>query len=522
MDPSPIKVLLVDDDEDDYVIARDLLLEVESRRYVLDWVATYDAALEAFGRNQHDVYLIDYHLEKRDGLELLREALLLGCSAPLILLTGHGDHEVDIEAMRSGAADYLVKGQFDAALLERSIRYSVERRRVEDERAVLEQQLRQSQRMEAVGQLAGGIAHDFNNLLTAILGYAQMGGNMAQPESQLGTHFKEISKAARRATDLTRQLLTFSRGQIIEQRVLNLNDLVLNTHKMLRRLIGEDIELVTMTAPDLGLVRVDSSQIEQVLINLAINARDATPSGGKLTIETKNATLDQAYTSQHGGVAPGECVVLAVSDNGTGMSEDVKVHIFEPLFTTKKQGKGTGLGLSTCYGVVRQHGGHISVYSEPGNGTTIRIYLPRVDVDEAVGSCPLGGRSDQLPRGSEMVLLVEDEETVRGMSAHVLRGQGYTVLEAENGGEALRVAEQLDRGHIDLLLTDIVMPLMGGRELADRLRASHAITKVLYTSGYSDGAVISQGRLNPETEFISKPFTPESLVRRVREVLDLQ
>lgn len=514
----PIKVLLVDDDEEDYILTRDLLFEIDRHRYRLDWVSDYGPALEAIGRGQHEVYLIDYYLGERNGLQLLGEALLIGCRAPIILLTGRGDHDVDVEAMKAGAADYLVKGELDAALLERSIRYAVARSRVEEERAVLEQQLRHAQKMEAVGQLAGGIAHDFNNLLTAILGYAQLGASLVPNDSQLGTHFQEINKAARGAADLTRGLLAFSRHQIIEQRLLDLNELVLDTHKLLRRLIGADIELVALAAPDLGLVRADPSQIAQVLINLAINARDATAGGGKLTVETYNVTLDRDYVSRRAGVGEGEHVVLAVSDNGVGMTEDVEARVFEPFFTTKDRGKGTGLGLSTCYGIVKQHGGHISVYSEFGEGTTFKIYLPRVS--SAVAAPKPGSYADGAPGGREIVLLVDDEETVRGMAARVLRRKGYTVLEAENGGEAIRLAEQRDEGDIDLLLTDIVMPLMGGRELADRLRANRHITRVLYTSGYSDAAVVHHGQLEPDSYFIPKPFTPDSLARRVRQVLD--
>ena len=520
MDSQPVRVLLVDDDEEDYVMVRDLLSEIESSRHELEWVATYDAALESIGRQQHDVYLIDYHLGERDGLELLRDALRLGYRVPMILLTGQGDHEVDVEAMKGGAADYLVKGQIDAPLLERSIRYSRERVRAERERATLEQQLRQSQKMDAIGQLAGGIAHDFNNLLTAILGYTQLGIAVATPDGRLRVYLQEIHKAAQRATDLIRQLLAFSRQQVIEQSVLSLSDLVLNTHKILRRLIGENIELVTIAAPALGLVRADAGQIEQVLINLAINGRDAMPNGGKLTIDTSNATLDHDYLLRHTEVPAGEYVVLAVSDNGTGMREDVKARIFEPFFTTKEQSKGTGLGLSTCYGIVRQNRGHISVYSELGKGTTFRIYLPRADAVTA--SRPSSRYFEHLPRGREMVLLVEDEETVRGMAARVLREQGYTVLEAENGGEAIKLAQDLSEGEIDLLLTDIVMPFMGGRELADRLTATNVITRVLYTSGYTDAAVVQHGRVETGSEFLPKPFTPDALARRVREVLDVQ
>ncbi len=514
-----MKVLLVDGNEHDRVTIRELLSEIEGRRYDLEWVRAYDAALETIQRDHHDVCLIDYHLGERNGLEFLRDAILLGCQTPFILLTGEGDRQVSAEAMKAGATDYLVKNQIEATLLERAIRYSVDRSRLERERAKLEQQLRHSQKMEAVGQLAGGIAHDFNNLLTAILCYAEIGVAMTVAGSQLMTQFQEIRKAAQRATDLTSQLLAFSRRRTARPRLFDLNDLILSTHTMLRRLIGEDIEVVTIAAPELGPVKVDPGQVEQVLINLAINARDAMPNGGKLTFEAENAVLDEDYASRHADAAPGEYVMLAVSDNGTGMTKEVGSRIFEPFFTTKEEGKGTGLGLSTCYSVVRQHGGHISVHSEPGQGTTFRIYLPRADGVST--SQPHRSYSEGIPRGKESVLLVDDEETVRSMAAIVLREQGYTVFEAENGSHALRIVEESDGDGFDLLLTDVVMPLMGGRELAKHIKAKNTHTKILYTSGYTDAILTRRGGLDPEAEFIPKPFTPDSLARRVRRVLDV-
>ena len=519
MDTGGIRVLMVDDDEDEYVLTRDLLADIEANSHQLEWAPTYDAGLEAALQADYDVVLVDYRLDSRNGLELIRDAFRAGCRVPMILMTGQGDHDLDIAAMRAGADDYLDKSKLDPLLLERAIRYSMERSRAEQERSVLEQQLRQSQKMEAVGQLAGGIAHDFNNLLTAIMGYTQLGVNMVVPGGNLQSHFMEIQKAAQLAADLTRKLLAVSRRQILEQRDLNLNALLIDTHKMLRRMIGEDIELVTVTAQDLGMVRVDPGHIEQVMMNIAINARDAMEGGGKLTIETANAELDETYAGQHADVEPGPYVLLSVTDTGTGMTEDVQAQMFDPFFTTKEPGKGTGLGLSTCYGIVKQNGGHISVYSERAKGTTFKIYLPRVDgtdysLEQKEEVAP------SLPKGRENVLLVEDEETVRGMAARVLREQGYTVVEAENGGDALRVAEEFGEQSIDLLLTDIVMPLMGGRELASQLVARSAVSRVLYTSGYTDAAVVQDGALEPGVKFLPKPFTPDALARQVREALD--
>ncbi|MBN1995050.1 MAG: PAS domain S-box protein [Anaerolineae bacterium] len=394
-----------------------------------------------------------------------------------------------------------------------------ERKRAEETRAKLEEQLRQSQKMEAVGTLAGGIAHDFNNLLTAIMGYSGLALDTLSPDNPTYNDIQGIQKTAERAANLTRQLLAFARRQMIELRVLNLNELILNMGKMLHRLIGEDIELVTIPTPNLGLVKIDPGQFEQVLVNLAINARDAMPNGGKLTIETANVTLDWPYAQQHAEVVPGEYIMLAVSDNGVGMTEEVQDHIFEPFFTTKEVNKGTGLGLATCFGIVKQSDGHIWVYSEPGKGTTFKVYLPRILEPETASPFKHNAFSD-LPRGKETVLLVEDEFAVRDLAARMLRQQGYKLLEAANGHEALRLAQKMSEEKIDLLVTDVIMPRLGGRDLAHRLKATHPSLKVLFTSGYADNAIVHHGVLEPGLAFLQKPFSPEMLVRKVREVLD--
>ena len=377
-------------------------------------------------------------------------------------------------------------------------------------------QLLQSQKMKCVGRLAGGIAHDFNNLLTPIMGYAQLGLAQLPPGASLSTNFEEIQKAAERASNLTRQLLAFSRFQVVEPKVINLNGLITNLDKMLRRLIGEDIELETLPACDLNLVRVDPSQIEQVLINLAINAHDAMPHGGRLTIQSANVILDKACFRQHADASPGPYVMLAVTDTGVGMTEEVKNHIFEPFFTTKEDGKGTGLGLATCYGIVRQSGGHIEVHSEVGLGTTFKIYLPSVEGGvQAPDQCEV---FVDIPWGSETVLLAEDEPGVRNLAAHVLRSQGYTVLEAANGVEAVHVAEKHSQD-IHLLLTDVVMPKMSGIELAHQLKSMRPDIRVLFTSGYMDGELGCLGDLGSAADFIHKPFQPIALSRKVRDVL---
>jgi PAS domain S-box-containing protein len=384
------------------------------------------------------------------------------------------------------------------------------------ERRRLEAELLQSQKMETVGRLAGGVAHDFNNLLTVITGYADMALATIGPDDLVRDDLDAILKAAQRAANLTRQLLTFARKQVIEARVINLNDLVLELNNLLRRLIGEDIELIVRLAPDLWTVRVDPSQIEQVLVNLAVNARDAMSNGGILTIETENVDLERSE-EQHIDVVTGPYVLLAVSDTGVGIEPAVREHIFEPFFTTKGPGRGTGLGLATCYGIIAQHGGYIWPYSEAGQGTTFKMYLPRVQ-SAAVSDQPDRG-AEGPPRGDEVILLAEDEESVRALTARMLRKLGYTVLEAVDGEEALQIA-RAQGGSIDLLLTDVVMPRMGGLRLREQLVGLFPGVRVLYMSGYTDNALIYQGRLEEGVDLLLKPFAPLALARKVRDALD--
>jgi signal transduction histidine kinase len=388
----------------------------------------------------------------------------------------------------------------------------------EEEKAALQEQFRQSQKMEAIGRLGGGIAHDFNNLLTIIKGYSQLSLLDLKENDPLWGNIQEIQKATQRATDLTRQLLAFSRRQILDLKVIYLNTFLQDLDKMLHRILGEDIELTTLVADDLGKVKIDPSQLEQVILNLAVNARDAMPSGGKLTLETANVELDEEYARAHIGVTPGRYIRLSVSDTGIGMPKEVKENVFEPFFTTKEKGKGTGLGLSTVYGIVKQIGGNIWVYSEPEHGTTFKIYLPRVE--EELDSLKLRDETDSLPRGSETVLLVEDEPLVRDLAHRLLKQQGYNVLEAANGVQALRVAQEHAGETIHLLQTDVVMPQMGGKELANQLKILRPEVKVLYTSGYTDDAIVHHGVLEPGINFLQKPFSPATLAQKVREVLD--
>jgi two-component system cell cycle sensor histidine kinase/response regulator CckA len=392
-----------------------------------------------------------------------------------------------------------------------------EQKRAEERMESLQEQLRQSQKMEAIGRLAGGIAHDFNNLLTIIKGYSQLSLIELKENAPLRENIEHIHTATDRAADLVRQLLAFSRRQILEMKVWDLNAILTNLHNMLRRLIGEDIELTTLLAEDLGRVKTDIGWIEQAIMNLVVNARDAMPSGGKLTIETGNAELDDAYVSGRIGVKPGRYVVLSVSDTGVGMTPEVRERLFEPFFSTKEKDKGTGLGLSTVYGIVKQSDGDIWVYSEPGKGSTFKIYLPRVDEPSEEPREKVSG--DELLRGSERILLVEDEEDVRKLAALVLERQGYKVLAARDGDEALLVCER-HKDPIHLMLTDVVMPGMGGHELAKRLESLHPEMKVLYMSGYTDDAIVLHGVLVEGVNYIQKPFTVDALTRKVREVLE--
>lgn len=386
------------------------------------------------------------------------------------------------------------------------------------ERKQLAEQLQQVQKMEAVGQLAGGVAHNFNNMLTAMMGYTSLALENLPADHPSYQDLLGIRRITKRAADLTQQLLAFTRRQVIRPRVINLNEAILQLNSLLRQLVTEAVELIILPSPNLGQVKIDPNQFEQILINLVVNGRDAMLDGGKLTIETANVTLGEVYVESHLEVTPGDYVLLAVSDTGTGMSEEVKRRIFEPFFTTKEVGQGTGLGLSTCFGIVKQNNGHLTVYSEAGQGTTFKVYLPRVDA--LPDKLPILEQIDELPRGTETILLVEDETNVREMAKRILERQGYTVLAANNGQEALHLVEGQPELPLHLLITDVILPKMNGSLLAKKLKGLRPTLKVLFVSGYTDNAIVHHGVLEPGILFLSKPFTPDLLARKVRAVLD--
>lgn len=514
-------ILIVEDTESDVE-----LIEYELRRAGIEFTSSRveeeSQFLAELAQRPPHLILSDYSLPGFSGLQALLLVKRLECDAPFILVTGSQTEEVAVECMKEGATDYILKSNL--IRLPSAVQNALKRREAERDKAEAlealrksEEQLQQSQKLEAVGRLAGGVAHDFNNLLTAIIGYSDLALRRLPERDPLQRDLEEIKKAGERASALTRQLLAFSRKQVLRPRVINLNEVIADLERMLRRTIGEDIVFKAKLQPDLGNVKADPSQMEQVIINLAVNARDAMPEGGKLLIETANICLDESYARQHVSVVPGNFVMVAVSDTGTGIDEETKRRIFEPFFTTKEAGKGTGLGLSTVYGIIKQSGGNIWVYSEVSRGTTFKVYLPRVSEDAEL--LRREAQKAEVPGGTETLLLVEDEQLVRDLSVEILSSLGYNILKAENGPAALELWKQ-HPGKIDLLLTDVVMPEMSGRELAQRLQASHPEMRVLFMSGYTRDAIVHHGALDEGIQFMQKPFSPDGLALHVRKVLD--
>jgi signal transduction histidine kinase len=516
-----LRVLIADDSENDVLVLLHVLRKA-GYEPVYERVWTAPAMKAALQQQAWDIVISDYEMPNFGGFEALQLLKESGHDLPFILVSAVVSEETAVAAMKAGAHDYIMKRNLArlAPAIERELREAqtrVARKVAEAALRQSEEQLRQVQKIEAIGRLAAGVAHDFNNILTAITGHSELLIRQLDADDPRRKNAEQIEKAAYRAAGLTRQLLIFSRKQVIEPRVLDLNAVILDIKKMLRRLIGEDIEFCTLLDPAAGHIKADPGQIEQVIMNLAVNARDAMPTGGKLTVTTANTTLDKNRLKYFPDMGAGDYVMLAIADTGTGMSEEVKAHLFEPFFTTKPPGTGTGLGLATCFGIVKQNTGHINVHSELGSGTTFKIYFPQVQ--SAIEPLRVRNQPTGVAGGNETVLLVEDEPVVRELAVATLREKGYTVVEAVNGEEGLRLARQHD-GKIDLVLTDVVMPVMGGKEMADALRTSHPDTKVLFTSGYTEDALGHHGVLRPGILFLPKPYLTATLARKVREVLD--
>ena len=506
-----LHILFVDDSADDVQLEQ-FELRQGGLAFAAERVERQPDLVKALGEFRPDLIISDDSMPEINGSTALRIAHAACPEVPFIFVSGTIGEERAIESLKSGATDYVLKDRLGGLVqkVRRALKDAEDRR----EHRKLEEQFRQAQKMEAIGRLAGGVAHDFNNLLTVIVGYTELILRRVPPVPKRG-ELEEVLNAAHRAGALTRQLLAFSRKQMITPVVLNLNASVTETQKMLLRLIGEDIEILAVLDQSLGNVRADPGQIEQVIMNLAVNARDAMPQGGKLTIETASVVLDESYVRGHAGAKAGPHVMLSVSDTGHGMDDEMKSHLFEPFFTTKEAGKGTGLGLSTVYGIVNQSGGSIWVDSEPAHGTTFKLYLPRVD--EPLKPLEPATPAVRVVAGLGTILVAEDALVVRKLVSEVLCEEGYQVLVAQNGEEALRLIEN-HPGPIHLLLTDVVMPGVGGKEVADQMTSLRPEAKVLYSSGYTHQGMFLK-RLSPGIAYLQKPFTPDELRRKVQEVL---
>ena len=469
---------------------------------------------QALGGNW-DIAISDFILTDFGALEALRIIQERAIDLPLIVVSGKIKDSDVLSALKAGAADHMTRSNLMRlnAAVEREIRAAKLRR----ERVRLEDQFHQAQKMEAVGRLAGGVAHDFNNLLTVITGYSDLLLTSRELKDNHRTALEEIRRSAERGGALTHQLLAFSRRQPMVSRTVHVNDLIIQIEKMLRRLIGEDIELVTIPAAPQDAVTADPGRLEQVIMNLVVNARDAMPQGGKLTIETGTIHLGDSFSAKHLGVPAGQHVTISVTDTGVGMDEETKSHLFEPFFTTKGPGSGTGLGLATAYGIIRQSGGAIGMLSEVGTGTTARIYLPLAQ--ERPQATPQTAKAEDELNGRETILLVEDEARVRKLILDVLTSRGYNVMEATRGEEAIRLCKQL-KGKIDLAVVDVVMPEMSGPDLMKQINPVCPNIRVLYISGYTDEAIVHHGIPQSGAAFLQKPFMPDALARKVREVLD--
>ena len=518
---TPLRLLHLEDDPVDAELITTTLTEgnIPCQSQLVD---TRQAFVAALREGRMDLILADYSIPGFDGMTALALARQHCPDVPFLFVSATIGEELAIDAMHQGATDYVLKQRLGRLVpsVQRALRGLEdrdERKRAEEALRQSEKQFRQSQKMEAVGRLAGGIAHDFNNLLTVIMGYSQVLLTELGPQHPLRGKIEETLKAGERAATLIRQLLTFSSKQPLDPKVLSLNTAVTSLESLLRRLIGEDIQLVSKLDPTNGQLRADQAQLEQILVNLVVNARDAMPKGGTLTIETAQVELTRSPVYHLTPLPPGPYVRLAISDTGCGMDRNTQSHIFEPFFTTKGEGKGSGLGLSTVFGIVTQCGGAIDVTSRVGHGTRFDLYFPSVDSDILTTAPTQPFRQPQ--RGTETILLVEDEPSVRTLVRDELRKLGYRVVEAKNGVEACLLATQ-QAGSFQLLLTDIVMPGMGGRELAQHLSVIKPDLRILFISGYMDDVGIMAGQEEGTSSFLQKPFTPEVLARAVRNLLD--
>lgn len=508
-----LRVLLVEDCDDDVAL---LLRTLKSAGYEINFLQVQDqqAMLEALNQTW-DIVISDYNLPNFDAPAALETVKAKEIDTPFIVVSGTVGEDAAVKTMRAGASDYINKDNLSRLVpaIERELREA----RTRAELKAAQSRLNLSQRLESVGRLAGGVAHDFNNLLTAITGYTDLLLDRLSENSNAYDDIMEIKKAAARAAALTGQLLAFSRQQVLQPRILDINAILKDFERMLRRLVGEDIQLIFDLRSPHANIKADPSQMEQVIMNLVVNARDAMTKGGRLVIETSDITLTEEYANNHLAVMPGRYVMLAISDSGSGISKDILPHIFEPFFTTKAQGEGLGLGLATVYGIVKQSGGNIWVYSEPGKGTTFKLYFPKVDEKpDAQNTVEAKPRS---LKGNEAILVVEDEDVVRRLVCQILRKHGYRIVEARNGEEALAVARSSE-STFDLVLTDVIMPQMSGKEMVDALTTHLGPVKVLYMSGYTDRGIVLQGILETGTAFLQKPFTPDKLAAKVREVLE--
>jgi signal transduction histidine kinase len=509
------QLLLIEDNPGDARLVREALRQAkpQSDSFQLHWVDRLQKGLTLLAEQKTDLVLLDLSLPDAQGLAGMKHLRVCAPDIPIIVLTGMQDEHAALEALQLGAQDYLVKDELQGKLLARSIRYALERMR---ERKRFESQLVQAQKMDALGRLAGGVAHDFNNIVTIILGHAELHLAALPADSPSRQHVLPIISAANRAASLTRQLLAFSRKQAHRPELLDIGPILSEFGKMLRRVIDERIEITIRTVPDLGYIKADRTQVEQVILNLAINARDAMPKGGRLVIEAGNATIADADQLCHDPIEPGEYVVLTVADTGIGMDEATRDKIFEPFFTTKPPGQGTGLGLAMVYGIVTQNGGHIWVYSEKDCGTTFKVYLPRFSGFElSVASRPI---VEAARRGTETILVVEDENNLRSLVEGILTGWGYRVLLAGDGEQALEICRNY-QGTIDLVITDIVMPRMSGVELIRQVRQLHPETLYVCMSGYP-GDLALRNDVIDANHYLQKPFAPSELSRLLRRILD--